>query len=903
MGGIGKTTLAKDLYVNMCSQFDLHCFIGNVREESIRCGLNVVRNKLLTTLLELKHYAPYVETPIFKRKLACEKSLIVLDDVATLEQAENLNNICLGPGSRVIVTTRDKQIFSQFDECLIYEVEGLDKNNSLQLFCWHAFRTKHAKDGYEALLERAIGYCGGNPLALKVLGASFRIKSKEVWESELEKLKEIPNRKIQDVLRLSFDDLDRTQQDIFLDIACFFGSKASNIHYSHNGYLTDILEACKFFAVSGIDVLVNNALITRNDDDDSIEMHDLLVEMGRTIVNEASPKDPGRRSRLWNSEDVCDVLKYNKGTEVVEVISFNINTSKTEDLSLSSDSFRSMINLRYLYITYHVHFPKGLEWLSDKLRYLHWDAFPLKSLPSTFCAEKLVVLRMANSKLRKLWDGVQNLDNLMMIDLEYSEDLIEIPDLSRAPNLQIVHLSCCWSLRQLHPSVLTRSKLRELDLSHCSKIKSLKTDIHSKSLKVLNLSNCYSLVEFSVTSEEMTWLSLKGTAVHEFPSWMWRNSKLIHLNLSECKKLKIVRKKLSTDLGLRSLTYLNLLGCTEISTLNLWFILDGMPSLKDLVLRRCCNLETLPNNIENNSLLEILNLDECSKLKSLPKLPTSLKQLTAVNCTYLDTNILHRFHFSKDSDTGFKKEYDPLKVCYLPGGQVPCEFDYQTTKASIDIPPIPKSGLCGFIFCIVLSKGLINFRQQRVDCTIYEHGKEILYLKELFVIHDTFGNGEAETLILDHVFLCSWSGDNYNLVNMGNESDHYNLSFEFNHLDPKGMYYHYGMEEWSSKGIKGCGVFPVYALKHNGVEIVELQSSAQFSHESDIDESEIDENVEDDSESDRVEIVELQFTSSAQVSDESDQHLKFDIDDSQNQSSTDENENEHQQINIPYYSI
>jgi hypothetical protein len=131
-----------------------------------------------------------------------------------------------------------------------------------------------------------------------------------VWESELEKLKEIPNRKIHDVLRLSFDDLDRTQQDIFLDIACFFGSKASNIHYSHKGYLTDILEACKFFAVSGIDVLLNNALITKHND--SIEMHDLLVEMGRAIVNEASPKDPGRRSRLWNSEDVCDVLKYNK---------------------------------------------------------------------------------------------------------------------------------------------------------------------------------------------------------------------------------------------------------------------------------------------------------------------------------------------------------------------------------------------------------------------------------------------------------------------------------------------------------------------------------------------------------------------------------------------------------------
>ncbi|KAK2442710.1 disease resistance protein RPV1 [Trifolium repens] len=820
MGGIGKTTLAKDLYVNMCSQFDLHCFIGNVREESIRCGLNVVRNKLLTTLLELKLDAPYIETPTFQRKLACEKSLIVLDDVATLEQAENLNNMRLGRGSRVIVTTRDKQVFSQFDECLIYEVEGLDKDDSLQLFCWQAFRTKHAKDGYEALLERAIGYCRGNPMALNVLGANFRTKSKEVWESELEKLKEIPNRKIQDVLRLSFDDLDRTQQDIFLDIACFFGSKASNIHYSHKGYLTDILEACKFFAVSGIDVLLNNALITKHND--SIEMHDLLVEMGRAIVNEASPKDPGRRSRLWNSEDVCDVLKYNKGTEVVEVISFNIDTSKTEDLSLSSDSFRSMINLRYLHINYssmitnRLHFLKGLEWLSDKLRYLHWNKFPLKSLPSTFCAEKLVVLSMTRSKLRKLWDGIQNLQNLVEIDLEYSYDLIEIPDLSRAPNLQKVNLNSCYSLRQLHPSVFTSPKLRELHLCHCRKIKSLKTDIHPKSLQKVVLWDCSSLVEFSVTSGEMTCLSLRGTAIHEFPSSIWHNSKLDDLTLSECKKLNIVRKKLSTDLGLMYVRYLDLSGCTEINTSNLWFILDGMPSLDYLNLSYCCNLETLPDNIQNNSLLEVLNLDECSKLKSLPKLPTSLRQLTAVNCTYLETNILHRFHFSKDSDTGFKKEYYPLKVCYLPGGQVPCEFDYQTTKASIDIPPFPKCGLCGFIFCIVLSKGF-NFRQQRVDCTIYEHGKEILYLKELFVIHDTFGNGEAETLILDHVLLCSWSdGDNYKMMNMGNESDHCNLSFEFKHLDPKRMYYHpIGSEEWSSTGIKGCGIFPVYALKHS----------------------------------------------------------------------------------------
>ena len=40
-------------------------------------------------------------------------------------------------------------------------------------------------------------------------------------------------------------------------------------------------------------------------------MHNLLGEMGRNIVHQESPDEPGKCSRLWLYEDVEHVLKNN----------------------------------------------------------------------------------------------------------------------------------------------------------------------------------------------------------------------------------------------------------------------------------------------------------------------------------------------------------------------------------------------------------------------------------------------------------------------------------------------------------------------------------------------------------------------------------------------------------------
>lgn len=78
----------------------------------------------------------------------------------------------------------------------IYNTKELSFDHSLQLFRLTVFREKQPKHGYEDLSRSVISYCEGIPLALKALGASLRIRSKDIWESELRKLQMIPSTKI-----------------------------------------------------------------------------------------------------------------------------------------------------------------------------------------------------------------------------------------------------------------------------------------------------------------------------------------------------------------------------------------------------------------------------------------------------------------------------------------------------------------------------------------------------------------------------------------------------------------------------------------------------------------------------------------------------------------------------------
>jgi hypothetical protein len=240
---------------------------------------------------------------LITKRFCHKKVLVVLDDVHHLKQLNSLvgNFELFGQGSRVIVTTRDEHLLIELGVNKKYKVEELNLEESLQLFSWHAFRMAHPVGDFLQLSFDVVGSIGGLPLAVEVLGSYLSGRSIIEWESALEKLQKIPHKQIQKILRISFDSLeDDTLKDIFLDIACFFIG-------TNKEYASKVLDGCGFFPDIGISILIQRSLLMVNEINE-LRMHDLIRDMGREIVREMSPKDPGKCSRLWFYEDVLDVL-------------------------------------------------------------------------------------------------------------------------------------------------------------------------------------------------------------------------------------------------------------------------------------------------------------------------------------------------------------------------------------------------------------------------------------------------------------------------------------------------------------------------------------------------------------------------------------------------------------------
>ncbi|XP_047152030.1 putative disease resistance protein At4g11170 isoform X2 [Vigna umbellata] len=790
MGGIGKSTIAKILFAKHFPQYDHVCFVTNAKEYSL--------DKLFSTILKEEVSAKNVVGSSFHmRRLRSKKVFIVLDDV-DMDSFEPLEYLCgvyegQHSDSKLVITTRDRQLLVGRVDA-IYEVQKWKKTESLKLFCSESFKKSYPEGGYESLSESAVEYAGGVPFALKVLGSYLRSKGISFWESTIRKLSLYPNERIQKVLEMSYTGLHDLEKNIFLDIVFFFREKQED-------HATRILDACGFEATSGIEVLADKSLLTISYTN-IIQMHDLLQQMGLEIVRQECRADPGRRSRLKDNE-AREVIEENKGTEAIQGIELDL--SQVKNLRLRSDTLTKMKALRFLrfynssgqssWNTY-LDLPATLEPFSDKLRYTEWIGYPFECLPSPFCAKFLVEIHMQHGKVKQLWQGIQELDNLEGIDLSGCKQFEELPDLSKAPRLKWVNLSCCESLRYLHPSVLSSATLVTLILNGCTKLESVKGEKRLKSLEKISVNGCLSLEEFAVSLDLIKILNVSNAPVR-------RMGKLKSLNLEEFPR------SLRRWLELVKTTVSHHLKHSYVLKLDQY---DGT---------------TLPEFIKNSENLRILSVENCDLLMHLQKLPSSIGYLGVINCTSLVSvsdlvnlaNVMRgstRFITFKNClkldehscrlimksvklimvcsafDNLVRKScdvrdysYNSVELC-LPGRKVPQEIKYRSTESfiTIDLPKL--SNLRGFIYSVVLSpSGEMKKHDTKIICK--RHLRQ--NTRESWVYSD------IEGLNTDHVYIWYDPFHSDGILKYNEPS----VSFEFCVRNDKG-------EVDGSMFIKECGV-------------------------------------------------------------------------------------------------
>ncbi|KAL4632214.1 hypothetical protein ACB092_04G035700 [Castanea dentata] len=817
MGGIGKTTLAAEIFERISGSFEASSYIADVREKTENQHLVSLQKQLLSNIFmesEIKISNVHQGIKIIGNRLRGKKVLIVLDDVEDQKQLEALAGDLdwFGPGSRIIVTSRDSQLLKSCGVNYIYTAKGLNPDEALQLFCLSAFKKPHPKENYVDLCMYFVNYTNGLPLALKVLGSLLFTKNTNEWKSLIDKLKVEPEKKILDVLQISFDGLMETQRELFLDIACFFKGEKEDC-------IKEILKSFGYHPDYNIGVLKDKSLITINENG-ALWMHDLLQEMGQDIVRRGS-KEPGRRTRLWLYEDILHVLKNNTGTEVVEGIMLNSPIQKEEHLD--AEVFSKMKKMRLLKVgdMGNVKIPQGLNCLSNELRIIEWHGYPLSSMPTNFQPNKLVELKMHCSSIKRLWSGIMVLDELKLIDLRNSQNLIETPNLSGVPNLKQLILQGCTALSKIHPSLGNLKQLIRLDLSGCKFLESLPHKINLESLEVIILSGCSRLKKFPEILGNMPCLSelyLNETAIKDLPLSVEHLTGLFKLDLRNCKNLsslpnvcyssislKILTlsgcsklEELPENLGnlkgleeldlsgsaikvlptsiklLKNLKKLSLCGCRGLSfkSSNKLFSFPFMQqrrSLDPMALLECslsslwslteldlshCNLQAFPDafdclssllilNLEGNefirlpiSMIHLSNLRDlflrgCSNLQSLPKLPSNIKYIDAAHCTSLETlssgseydfrpalQLLNCVKLIKNQGYDYmstmlrryfitdKHYYGQDRLAhyiYVPGDEIPKWFSHQNVGASVSLqmPSDFCNKLMGIVMCVV----------------------------------------------------------------------------------------------------------------------------------------------------------------------------------------------------------
>ncbi|CAL1357822.1 unnamed protein product [Linum trigynum] len=670
MPGIGKTTLARALYRRLTnfSKEDgyKHYFVPNINAKwkGQRDGLEGLQKELYSTLISEQDQnitSRDLETSYRRARLSRLKVFIVLDDVEVLSQLESL---LLGDllnltklfalGSRIIVTTRNRKVL-EVAMARIYHVEQLSPQESLRFFSMYSFRHETPPTSIRYQSVTAVGYCQGNPLALRsnsnddeLIIEIHNLLHEMAWniiseESDLGNRSRLEN--AEDVRKLlTARKGARTTEGINLDL-----SKAEEMHLGSDAFLgMDRLRFLKFsWPDSSSSSSKNNAR--------TCKIH--LSESGLDLL-------PHELRMLWWDGFPSSSLPSNfSPNSLVELC------IRHSPLVQCWDGVQDFVNLRWFDLSYCA----NLIIVPDLSKATH-----LESLKLTGC--KTIV---------ELPSFVEYLDKLTLLDLGACENLEIIPPKLDSKHLKHIILYDCRKINQcpeftsnwdtldvrgtpittlpiaihkvkearklsLHGESITSlldgfsASIKEFRLCHTAIQKILPSDHHDfllpriSRLELVGNSNLATLSKnlWKMVTKEL--LIMDSQMLKTIPEISIVDSSLKVLVVEDCRAFRRLPSSIS---NLKSLEVLALIGA---AVRMLPSSIQELDQLRTLDLTNCKLLESIPGAISRLDRLSQLYLLGCESLRSLPELPLKVKLLVASNCKSLQTvssNNFSKLHF------------------------------------------------------------------------------------------------------------------------------------------------------------------------------------------------------------------------------------------------------------------
>ncbi|CBI40169.3 unnamed protein product, partial [Vitis vinifera] len=644
IGGTGKTTLAQLVCKDegIMKHFDPIAWVC-ISEE---CDVVKISEAILRALshnqsTDLKDFNKVQQT--LEEILTRKKFLLVLDDVWNINHDEQWNTLQTPfkygeKGSKIIITTRDANVartMRAYDSR--YTLQPLSDDDCWSLFVKHACETEniHVRQNL-VLREKVTKWCGGLPLAAKVLGGLLRSKLHDhSWEDLLKnEIWRLPSEKrdILQVLRLSYHHLPSHLKRCFGYCAMFpkdyeFEKKElillwiaeGLIHQSEGGrHQMEDLGANYF------DELLSRSFFQSSSNDKSrFVMHDLINDLAQDVAQEL----------YFNLEDnekendkICIVSERTRHSSFIR--------SKS-DVFKRFEVFNKMEHLRTL-----VALPISMK---DKKFFLTTKVFD--DLLPKLRHLRFIVGKQKRSGIKELKNLLNLRGNLFISDLHNIMNTRDAKEVDLKGRHDIEQLRMKWS----NDFGDSRNESNELENPF-------------PSLESLGFDNMPKWKDWK--ERESSFPCLGKLTIKKCPELINLPSQLLSLvkklHIDECQKLEV--NKYNRGL-LETLETLKINQCDELAFLGLQSLgslqhleirsCDGVVSLEEqklpgnlqrLEVEGCSNLEKLPNALGSltfltNCALQYLYIEGCPSLRRFPEgeLSTTLKLLRIFRCESLES--------------------------------------------------------------------------------------------------------------------------------------------------------------------------------------------------------------------------------------------------------------------------